>query len=200
MLKLQGMDPHSIKQVVSDKEFGQQIGNAMSVNVIERVLIHALQAGGLVPKDQLHDRWMEGERLRADDDLTIDAEQSAAGDGRLPDKRFIGKFLGASDRGVQIIVDTGASFHCWNILDLYDDELRTKRKVAKPFKINTANGPVAVEWEADVYIESLGIWITAFLLPHTPPLLSVGMLCSKAGGFHFVWENDEEPFLQKEFR
>ena len=39
MLRLQGMNPDNLKLNVSDKEKGELIGNEMSANVIERILL-----------------------------------------------------------------------------------------------------------------------------------------------------------------
>jgi DNA (cytosine-5)-methyltransferase 1 len=56
MLRCQGME-RCFKQVVSDRKLGGQIGNAMSQNVIERLLIKVLPAAGLVhPERRLVDR------------------------------------------------------------------------------------------------------------------------------------------------
>ena len=46
MLRLQGMNPNELAIDVSDKDIGQQIGNATSVNVIERILSKVLQVLG----------------------------------------------------------------------------------------------------------------------------------------------------------
>ena len=55
--RLQGMSP-CFQQVVSDRIMGGQIGNAMSQNVLERLLIRLLPAAGLVPSSFcLADRW-----------------------------------------------------------------------------------------------------------------------------------------------
>ena len=48
MLRLQGMDPSKFVIDVSSSKLGQQIGNAMSVNVVERILIAALKAANIV--------------------------------------------------------------------------------------------------------------------------------------------------------
>jgi DNA (cytosine-5)-methyltransferase 1 len=61
MLRLQGWDG-PFDRVVSDRQLGQQLGNAMSVNVIERVLCNLLPAAGLWPSDLLNDRWDAGTR------------------------------------------------------------------------------------------------------------------------------------------
>merc|ERR1719356_2074307 len=56
MFRLQGMDMTKFNQVVSDGELGKQIGNAMSVNILERLFVRLLPAAGLV-KGKLTDRW-----------------------------------------------------------------------------------------------------------------------------------------------
>ena len=53
MLRLQGINPETFKSVVPDSVLGQQIGNAMHVNVVERILSRALLAAGLVSKSCL---------------------------------------------------------------------------------------------------------------------------------------------------
>jgi len=60
MMRLQGMRPHSFRKVVSERQLGVQIGNAMSVNVLERLFVRALPAAGLVAHNTLIDQWMHG--------------------------------------------------------------------------------------------------------------------------------------------
>merc|ERR1712079_149102 len=60
MMRLQGIEPENFKVVVSDTQLGKQIGNSMSVNVLERVLLRALPAGGLVGHGAMLDRWQRG--------------------------------------------------------------------------------------------------------------------------------------------
>ena len=56
--RLQGMNPDDFKQVVSDAQWRKQLGNAMSVNVVERLLARLLPAVGLT--GPLPDRWASG--------------------------------------------------------------------------------------------------------------------------------------------
>mmetsp|Transcript_35379 Transcript_35379/g.82169 ORF Transcript_35379/g.82169 Transcript_35379/m.82169 type:complete len:96 (+) Transcript_35379:2-289(+) len=56
-MRLQGMTPETFKVVVSDAQLGKQIGNAMSVNVLERLFVRALPAAGLAEARTLADRW-----------------------------------------------------------------------------------------------------------------------------------------------
>mmetsp|Transcript_16932 Transcript_16932/g.53179 ORF Transcript_16932/g.53179 Transcript_16932/m.53179 type:complete len:95 (+) Transcript_16932:526-810(+) len=60
MMRLQGMCPESFKTAVSEAQLGRQIGNAMSVNVLERLFARALPASGLVPHGSVPDRWKRG--------------------------------------------------------------------------------------------------------------------------------------------
>lgn len=60
MMALQGMDLETFNQVVTDRQLGCQIGNAMSQNVVERILLRLLPAAGLVPAEKrLVDRWRQ---------------------------------------------------------------------------------------------------------------------------------------------
>mmetsp|Transcript_54883 Transcript_54883/g.172195 ORF Transcript_54883/g.172195 Transcript_54883/m.172195 type:complete len:326 (-) Transcript_54883:67-1044(-) len=60
MMRLQGMNPNTFKVAVSDCQLGKQIGNAMSVNVLERLFVRLLPACGLVSHGVLTDRWQQG--------------------------------------------------------------------------------------------------------------------------------------------
>jgi len=59
MMRLQGMTPEGFKVVVSDLQWGKQIGNAMSCNVLERIFVRLLPAAGLYPAARLSDQWEE---------------------------------------------------------------------------------------------------------------------------------------------
>merc|ERR1740123_229859 len=60
MMRLQGMKPEKFKKAVSETQLGIQIGNAMSVNVLERLFVRALPAAGLVAHNMLIDHWARG--------------------------------------------------------------------------------------------------------------------------------------------
>ena len=60
--RLQGMSPDKLKQEVSDPQWQMQLGNSMSVNVVERLLSRLLPAVGLT--GALPDRWASGAALR----------------------------------------------------------------------------------------------------------------------------------------
>lgn len=59
MLRLQGWFG-SFNVVTSDRHFASLLGNAMSVNVLERLLVKLLPAAGLWPAELLVDRWAAG--------------------------------------------------------------------------------------------------------------------------------------------
>lgn len=64
MFRLHGMNPANFKVVVSEPQLGMQLGNAMSVNVLERLLVRLLPAAGLVDVE-LPDRWQDGSAVAA---------------------------------------------------------------------------------------------------------------------------------------
>ena len=57
MMAAQGMSPDRIKVVTSDRTLQHAIGNALSQNVIERLLCKLLPAAGLVKEEKLIDRY-----------------------------------------------------------------------------------------------------------------------------------------------
>jgi len=64
MMRLQGMNPSKFKVAVSEAQLGKQLGNTMSVNVLERLLCKVLPAAKLVRHDVLTDRWANGSAVR----------------------------------------------------------------------------------------------------------------------------------------
>ena len=63
MLRLQGMSPLGFRVAVPERELGKQLGNTMSVNVLERVFARALPAAGFVGRYEVVDRWQNGQAL-----------------------------------------------------------------------------------------------------------------------------------------
>ena len=104
----------------------------------------------------------------------------------------------ASTTGMQknnrkYMLDSGATFHliCWQFLS--ERERLTVRKCS-PCLLNTANGPIEVGYEVDMWIEELDLQVTAFILKDSPPLLSMGKLC-RMHGFVYVWNGMNDPVL-----
>ena len=64
MMRLQGINPKRIEVCVNDGVLGKQIGNAMSVNVIERIMGRLLLAAGIARSTPFNDRWESGEAIK----------------------------------------------------------------------------------------------------------------------------------------
>jgi DNA (cytosine-5)-methyltransferase 1 len=64
MMRLQGMNPTTFKVAVTEAQLGKQLGNTMSVNVLERLLCKVLPAAKLVRHGELTDRWANGSAVR----------------------------------------------------------------------------------------------------------------------------------------
>ena len=203
MFRLQGMDPTKFKVSVSQKSLGQQIGNAMSVNVVERVIQSTLKAVGLLDQ-AAPDRWATGEalsQLKASKGKTFYklVKNYAEGTKRMvfelgepaasPAKR-------PESSDIRFIADTGASLHLVDRKSLTEAQLQRMKKAPKATALNTANGLVWSTDVIDLYIKELNIYITAHVLESTVPVLSIGLLV-KEHNFDFIWRKATGPYLQK---
>merc|ERR1712128_31858 len=63
MTRLQGMDPTKFTVAVSENRLGHQLGNTMSVCVLERLFTQILPAAKLV-RGTIKDRWASGQALK----------------------------------------------------------------------------------------------------------------------------------------
>lgn len=85
MMRLQAMmtPTEGFKVVVPDVQLGRQIGNAMSVNVLERIFVRLLPAAGFAAPGSLRDKWEEADvsssstRKRASSSGTAGASKRA---------------------------------------------------------------------------------------------------------------------------
>jgi hypothetical protein len=76
-------------------------------------------------------------------------------------------------------------------------ENKSRKILATPLELNTANGEVSVEWEIKIRVKEIGNeLVTVLLLDDTPAVLSLGRLCD-TNGFTFHWSSTEAPYLQK---
>jgi DNA (cytosine-5)-methyltransferase 1 len=64
IMRLQGMDPTKFVVATTDPQLGKQLGNTMSVNVLERLFVSLLPAARLVRKSSLRDRWASGQAVK----------------------------------------------------------------------------------------------------------------------------------------
>ncbi|MDE0821157.1 MAG: DNA (cytosine-5-)-methyltransferase [Opitutales bacterium] len=193
MFRLQGMNPTTFKVAVSPRELGQQIGNSMSINVIERIILKALKHADLIPQD-VPDEWESGIRVK---ELLHTKTKSA-----YPQKHEVihsnkrkCAHLGLGDHTRRYIVDSGASIHLVDLHDLTVQERSAQRKMKKAIHLTTANGGVQAEYETDVYVQELDIWVVAVLLENTPPVLSLGKLVDEHT-LRYIWEPNEIPYLE----
>jgi len=62
-MRFQGIDPTSFKKDVTEPELQKQIGNAMSLCVIERLLNKVIAAAGFLNQER-PDRWENGEAVK----------------------------------------------------------------------------------------------------------------------------------------
>ena len=201
MLRLQGIDPTKFVVDVPVAQLGQQIGNAMSVNVIERLLVKALEAAKLIRpsslkgKDSTLDRWENGQGFEQ-----IRSSRRQVSTKKIKDnpKERIHKTIMLLNKGKMraVIIDSGASFHLIDFDDLTQEERSRVYDLAYPIPLNTANGEVEATQAVQIYIPELEITVEAILLPKTPAVLSLGLLVEKEG-FDYIWRRGTVPFLQK---
>jgi len=200
MFRLQGMDHTQfiVAPGVTIKDLGQQLGNAMSVNVIERVILQALNAANLefcLGRPNAKDRWANGEAL----------QQLQQGIGKpfknftdpVPPGRFHERIIVPfSSDGREYLLDSGASWHSISWRNLSAKERKTKRRLPEPLSMFTANGFTQVEFEIQIDVNILGMKVWALLMDDTPTLISIGHLCN-SDGFDFIWKNCQVPYLQR---
>ena len=110
MFRLQGMDPTIFNAVIPDTHLGQQLGNAMSVNVIERILQRSLAAANIYKMGT--DRWETGkglERLQSTIGKKLHRDVCKSTHFVLPNERIHRKIaLAPKSRFRSLIVDSGA--------------------------------------------------------------------------------------------
>ena len=97
----------------------------------------------------------------------------------------IPKAMYASDR--TFVLDSGASYHLIGYNKLTEKEKATIRPVDEPFRVQSANGTITVEEEAQIHVPALNIWIWAQLVEDCPAVLSLGTLCGKQG-WSYEWK------------
>ncbi|MDP7560267.1 MAG: DNA cytosine methyltransferase, partial [Planctomycetota bacterium] len=187
MFRLQGMDPSIFIKVNSASTTGQQLGNAMSVNVVERLLLQILKATGLTgSKKEQVDRWRSGEAIGGLS--VVRSKRLCLGKRRARLRQMTG--------GRLYIVDSGASYHMIDAAELTDKELSTKRQLKRIIRLQTANGVCEVKEDVAIYVRELRLTVRALLSSGCPPILSLGKLCNEHR-FRYVWNAEDVPYLKK---
>ena len=199
MFRLQGMDPSKFTASIPESTLGQQIGNAMSVNVVERIIVQVLKATNLMPGATLSDRWKEG---KAFEDLSASKGKppkriTAYLDSKPDSIRVLKRKHAMHGRATrQLIVDSGASYHLVDARDLTRTERNAIRRLRDPIPLSTANGIVWAKYETDIYVIELDITVKAIILANTVPVLSLGRIVDDEG-FDYIWRSQRVPFLEK---
>jgi len=185
MFRLQGMDHTKFSPKVSPDQLGKQIGNSMSVNVVERLLRVVLQSTGDL-SDKAPDRWENRTAVK----------QLLGCRGKVFKRTRVNELDNQAVRLNKrwLIVDSGASYHIIDSSALTKEELATVRELEQPVQLMTANGPVEACQVADIYVEDLDFVVTALILDDSPPLLSLGKL-TKDNGFDYIWRSKQPPCL-----
>ena len=177
MLRLQGMQPCRLSSSVSASELGKQIGNAMSVNVIQRVLHNGLYHTGHISGDSANDPWHTGTAILS---LHQQQEIMAHVTDIIPQPyptyhNTIIDNLPNTTNNRRFLVDSGASVHIINKNELSADEL-TKITTCPALTLQTANGKIYIDEQISLHIPEFGISVRAYALKGTTNILSVGKL------------------------
>ena len=192
MLRLQGINPAKFKVDVSECILGQQIGNAMSVNVIERILNRSLQAAGLTRKgclkdspDVTLDRWANGfgfKEIRSP--CREISELNVPSHGR---RQGFALAVSLKDTTRKFILDSGSSFHLIGEEELTQFEWERVSRLDEPLDLMTGNGVTYAERVISIKIARLGIVVECVIMKGIPVVLSLGKLV-RDEGFRFTWE------------
>ena len=190
MLRLQGMNPINHKLSVTRAELGKQIGNAMSVNVLERLLFQIFKITTFQKRCHISelcpaDRWFTGEALRELMDTRSyqmpDPVKGARADAAVPSAMATGSsnfsIEGETKHGTtrKMMLDSDASEHMIGKTMLTFAERLTIRP-REPIRLRTAADPVWTSEEIDLWIPQLKLKVAALVLPTCPPIISMGSL------------------------
>ena len=213
MLRLQGVDPTTFRQTVSDRALGQQVGNAMSVNVVERLLYEVFRQTNLVPMKQ-EDRWVSGAAQAALRDTigkSIGSEldplsstsylwnpERASGTSHCGRKIVDGHFsrLGSNQANLflcqgaesAIILDSGATHHAMSECCMTEEEVKSVYELENHIRLFTGNGTRIIKHGVRVHVPFLNRTITALFIPNSTPLLSMGQLVED--DFTIAWDKE----------
>ena len=196
----QAMNSSSLHKTCSDSEMGKLIGNAMSVNVVERVLLSLFTIVGILPNSSV-DRWKS---MSIESIFGIASSNTiVSADSNTPVSAFDADGHAAASRrpyciqssDTKCIVDTGASEHIISRKDLSPSELRTIRKSEYKVDFQIANDLTSSDTIVDIYIQDFYLYVTAWVFEDSPPLVSAGKLVEDYDA-KFSWSLAEGPLLR----
>ena len=84
------------------------------------------------------------------------------------------------------LVDTGCPFDLIARGELEDHETSFIKKANRAVRMSTPNGLVDANKSVSFNVPELGSPIDAYVLEHTPTVVSIGTRCMSLG-YHFVW-------------
>ena len=190
MMRLQGIDPNTFKVPVSDSEVGKQLGNAMSVNVVERLLQQLLGATTLLPNYEPGScRWKSGEALKRLQ-TSIDASLTQA----RPIALMSNKAMSAG-KIREFLMDSGASLHLVGMKDLTEEEIAQIRDAEIPVNLETANSEVYTDKVIDLWVHCLQAKLEFYVLPDSSTVVSLGKVVEDHD-FTFIWRKGHQPFIR----
>jgi len=94
------------------------------------------------------------------------------------------------------VVDSGASFHVVSRSEMTERELQTITQLKQPIHIQTANGPLELTENCQIYVKDLKAHLCAYILEDTVSLLSLGLLVEELG-YSYIWNPRCSPVLRK---
>ena len=92
------------------------------------------------------------------------------------------------------IADTGSGNHLIGLNNLSGEERKSLRDSDVKLRLRTANGVIVADKCIDLVMDVLGQTISPIVLPNTPAVLSVGILCEDEGA-RFDWRPGKPPIM-----
>ncbi len=132
----------------------------MSVNVIERILVRALQSAGLTRasaikgRNPILDRWENGYGFEARKSFQRHEPKAEIDKIDKPKRRTVGTVMSLT-RLRQLMIDSGASLHLIGMDDLTNEEKRSRYRLTQPIPLQTANNVAWAEEATMVHIHEL---------------------------------------------
>ena len=98
------------------------------------------------------------------------------------------------NRKRKLVVDSGASMHCWLEKILSSEKWKPFKTSRKSTTVITAHGKVQTSAEAQVYDHDFELFVTEQILEDTPAILSFGKL-REEHDYSYEWACGQNPLL-----
>ena len=119
--RLQGFNPSDVVVDIPESALGQQLGNAMSVNVIEQVIRNVLEVLGYKQGEiPATNRWADGTAIQQikTKEVTLKRQGEPLPDFRIIQRIAAAKGISHAGKRRDTIVDSGATYHLVDEADL----------------------------------------------------------------------------------